>query len=406
MADAPRDKSLVPAKKRIEIKVPDYYRPVEAEVWQELEEYLFNGFLTTFSRVHGRTFVFKTLNHNEVRNLDFFRPMKKSPPEIKSAFRASFIAHSIFHIDGENTLFERPKHIRRLVEVVSKIDPKILEDIIGNLGILNEKINYLSPLLEVYVNENRSRLRWLQIKGTPVHSPLATGIAGTDELGMNYVQQMWVALNHLQDARELMEAEWTNAKFIGSCFNSKGVRSVDEKDRAKREQEKQKREERKMKVLYAYLNRSAGGDDAPPEQVLMPDGRMAKVEKRFIADSAEELAEQLSAALSGEKDFHDMIVEQQQKKNVARAREIESYRRQFYQRPPMVAEAAQASSIPLSGASRILGGRAEVDAHLGKLRDVERVKRNMFQQVNLDLEAEEPKPYRRIQDPSENSDKK
>ena len=391
--------------KRIEIKVPDYYKPVDTEVWVDLEEYLFNGFLTTFSKIHDRTFVFKTLNHNEIRNLDFFRPMKKSPPEIRARFRASFIAHSIFYIDGENTLFERPHHIRKLVEIISRLDTRMLEDVVVNLGILNEKIGHLTSLIEVYVYENRSRLRWLQIKDIPIHSPLSTGIAGTDELGMNYCQQIWIALNRLQDARELMEAEWTNAKFIGSCFNSKGVRSVDEKDKARREQERQKREDRKMKVLYAYLNRS-GESDAPPEQVMLPDGRMARVERRFIADSAEELAEQLSSALSGEKDFHDTVVEQQQKENWKRAQSIEAYRRQFYQRPPVVAEAAQASSVPLSGASRVLSGKVEVDGHLSKLRDIEKVKRNMFNQVNLDLEAGEIKPYRRIEDISENSDKK
>jgi len=402
MADAEQ-----PHKNRkIQIKVPEYYKPVSAEVWEELEKYLFTGFLTSFSRILNHTFIFKTLNYFELQNLDLFRPMAKSPPEVRAAYRATFIAHSIFCVDGENTLFERPRHIKKLVDIVSKLDTGIQEKILENLGALNEKANRLSPLVEVYVNENRSRLKWLQVKGTPVHSPLCTGLAGTDELGMNYCQMMWVALNHIQDTREHMEADWTNTKFIGSCFNPKGVRSVEEKDKGRRESDRQKREELKMKVLYAYLNRFTDGvPDEMPEEVLMPDGRTARVEKRFIAESAEDLAEQLSAALSGEKDFHDMVVEQKQRENQARARAIEMQKRQFYQRPPVIDEAAQATSVPLSGGSRVLGGRAEVDAHLGRLRSVETSKRALYRQVNLDLDSSPTKPYRRIKEPEETSDK-
>jgi len=290
-------------------------------------------------------------------------------------------------------------------DIVSKLDGKILEEVILNLNALNTKANRLHPLSEVYVNENQSRLRWLQIKNIPIHSPLATGIAGTDELGMNYCQQIWVALNRLQDLREQLESDWTNAKFIGSCFNPKGVRSLEERDRGKKQQEKQEQEEEKMKVIHAYLNRLAGKEEEPSKDVMMPDGRMAKVEKRFIADSAEELADQLSSALSGEKDFHDRVVEQKQEEYRKQAAMIELQKRRFYQRPPVIDETAQASSVPLSGGSRVLGGRAEVNEHLGKLRSIEHSKRALYQQVNLDLNSEESKSYRRIQDPSENSDK-
>lgn len=402
MADAQQPEK----KHKIQITVPEYYKSVSPDVWEELEEYLFIGFLTSFSRIHDYTIIFKTLNHREIRNLDYFRPMKKSPPEVRAAFRATFIAHSIFYIDGENTLFERPKHIRRLVDIVSKLDSRILEEIIENLNALNTKASRLHQLAEVYVNENRSRLKWLQIKNLPIHSPLATGIAGTDELGMNYCQQIWVALNQLQDLKESLENDWTNAKFIGSCFNPKGVRSLEERDKGRKQQEQQKQEEEKMKVLYAYLNRTTGGkDEGPPEEVMLPDGRMAKVEKRYMAESAEDLAEQLSSALSGEKDFHDRVVEQKQLEYRKRAAAIELQRRQFYQRPPVIDEAAQATSVPLAGGSRVLGGRAEVAEHLGKLRNIEHSKRALYQQVNLDLQPEDIKPYRRISDPSENSDK-
>lgn len=373
-------------KRRIEIKVPDYYKKTDDGIWEELEKYIFTGFLTSPAYILDKTFIFKTLNHHEVRNLEFFRSLRKSTSEIKSLYRAAFIAHSILYIDGENTLCDRTEHIRKLIQVVSKIQPGVLEEMTGNLGALNARANRLYPLTEVYVHENRSRFKWLHTRDTIINSPTITGIHGTNELGLNYCQQMWVALNRLMDHREQLEADWGNAKFIGGCFAGKAIRTIEEKDKARKEKEKLDVHELKNKVIYRYLNRNAGDEDVAPKQVTLPDGRTATVEKMFRAESVEELANQLSASLSDEKDYHDKIIEAKQKELRRRANAIDKHRRQLWERPPVLDEAAEAKSTPLTGSSRILGGgRVEAEAYKARWQriDLERVKQ--FEKVNLDL---------------------
>ncbi len=362
-----------PAKgghRRIQVKVPEQYRPVNDEVWEELEDHLFTGFLVSPALVFDRTFVFKTLNHNELRFVNHLKPRGKDPREARDRFKAAFIAHSIFLIDGENVLNGRAAHMRRLVNIVGKLTRPMQDKLLEELGILNQKAVRLYPLVEVYVYENRSRFKWMYLNGggTPIHSTAATGIAGTQELGMNYCQQTWVAVNRLTDTKEQMDRDWQNAKFVGSCFNGKGVRSVDERDKARRERERTEREDAKMRVLYAYLNRQAGAaEEDLKDKAQLPDGRIAKVEKKFQAISVDELAEQLSAALSGEKDHHDLVIDRQLSKIDKLRDERVEMSRHIYSRSA-ADSVFQSASYPIGGSSRILGGKAEADAQLARMR--------------------------------------
>ncbi len=340
-------------------------------MWEDLESYLYSGFLTSHAKLVERSFVFKTLNHLEVQSISYLRPAGGTPADVQDSYRAAFIAYSVFYIDGQSALSDRPRHISRLIKTVKKLPSRVQDEIIIRLGALNEKASRLHPLTEVYVHENRSRFKWLQLKNTSVHLSSSTGVPGSEFLGMNYCQQAWTALNHLVDQREVMDAEWSNAKFIGSCFNGKGVRGVDEKDRGRREKERDEREEKKMKVLFRYLNRLPAGSDGPPAEVVLPDGRKASVVKSFRAETVDELSEQLSAALSGEKDHHDRVVEAKERQNAERRAALQDLSRMMYSGPlpddvrPGSAYASR--TLPASGPSRILGGKAEAEALLERM---------------------------------------
>jgi hypothetical protein len=293
--------------KKIKISIPEQYkRNLDESVWEELEEYLFTGFLTSQAYIAGNSFVFKTLNWYESNFINYLKPAKESAIEQKLHFQASFIAHSIFITEGENVLFDRPNHIRRLINIIKKIPTSFQNEIILNLSYINKKAVRLYPLVEVYVHENKSRLKWLQLKNLPIHSPQSTGISGTEHLGMNLCQSTWVALNRLIDIKDESERDWNNAKFVGSCF-AKGVRSIDQQDKQQKDIERQKLEDLKIEVLYKYLNR-IDDDKSMPKQVSLPDGRTAEVVEEKRAQTVDELAEQLQNALNEEKDHHDIVI--------------------------------------------------------------------------------------------------
>lgn len=372
VADKASEGSEEPQKRRIQIKVPDIAKKLDESCWEELESYIFTGFLTSQANVQNVNFVFKTLNYHEMRNIDFMKPNFTSSKQSKLIFQSMFIAYSIFMVNSSNAIYERPKNINKLIKTIAKLTPQIQDRIIENLAALNAKASRLSPLVEVYSYENRSRYKWLQIGHLPIHSHLTTGIAGTDDIGMNFCQQAWVAMNKIIDRKDDMEREWSNAKFIGSCFAGKGIRSIDERDKSRLEKERVDREELKMKVLYNYLNRVVGDEEEKAGTIILPDGRKAEVvhgsatDGKWRADSAEELAEQLSAALSGEKDHHDLVIEAKERELRERAVYIEQEMRKIHQRPGMNIDPNEAPELA-TGGTRVLGGKDMADAYLARM---------------------------------------
>jgi hypothetical protein len=370
-------------KRKVNISVPDIYKQTDEAVWLDLEQYLYTGFLTNPAVIQEKSFVFKTINSYELRNIQFLRPSGGGLADGSAMFRNAFIAYSLLMVDGNNTLYERPRHISRLIKAISKLAVKIQDNIVENLTALNERASLLLPLVEVYAYENRSRYRWLQIKGNPIHSTISTGIPGTSDIGMNVCQQTWVAINHVIDRNEEIERDWQNAKFIGSCFAGKGMRSIEEKDKSRRQRDKEDREDLKMKVLYTYLNRRIGKDipGEEPVPIKLPDGRMAQVVKRFRADSAEELADQLSAALSGEQDYHDTVIEAKVAQLRKRGEEQETFRKSLAARAPLVSGQGNMSS-----GARILGGKAEADAYVARMKALQ------LEQVQRAARERKPEP--------------
>lgn len=367
------------AGSRVEISVPDVYRQVDSNVWDELETYLYRSFLTSPAIVGDMDVVFKTLNHHEVANINFHRPARGSSEEVQRKYRATLIAYSVFMVDGENVLCDRANYLRRFIKIFDKIDNVVLEKIVNNLSLLNKRTTFLFPLTEIYVHENRSRFKWLHIKQTNINSPSVTGILGTDALGMNYCQQTWTSLNHLQDLREEMERDWSNAKFVGSCFNSKGVRQIEEKDRGRREKERQDQDDLRMKILYRYLNRDDHGNSIEPEDIMtLPDGRKVKVEKREIAQTVDELAKQLSSSLSGEKDKHDEIIEKALQKIKERREAADAEKVNLYKAPALEGDDDTVSIV--------LPGKEAADNRLMRIRRLQiENNQDIFTKMNPDI---------------------
>ena len=361
-------------KRPVQIRVPKVDHNIDERIWIDLEEYLFTGFLSNHANIFGQNFVFKSLNHQELRLINYLKS------DDNSIFKASFIAYSLFIAMGQNILCNRSTNISNLTELVQKFEPILQDKIIDNLNLLNKKASRLFPLVEVYVHEPRSRFRWLHIKKSLINSPDITGIPGTNEIGLNYCQENWIALNELLDKKEANEVDWNHSKFIGSCFAGKGVISIDEQDKTRRNREKQDISDNKARVVSEYLGYIHSGDEVVLSEntTVLPDGRTAVVESRFSAETTEELAEQLSASLSGEKDFHDQVVLNQYNKIRAEKDQEDEHRKEL----SLTVKESLEGEIIASG-SKVLRSKKDVDAYISRMHEL-MLKPNL-QQVNRDV---------------------
>lgn len=285
-------------KEEPKIEVPKDFPEVNPEIYKDVEPLLFRGFLHVPAEINGVQFVFKSLNHHEFDLIKLMMPVEGATTrEAVSKFHNYFLSHGVFMVDGVNVLSDRDRMFGELVEFFESFNGDVITKIVRCLSDLNRRANRAVTLTEAYAMEVSSRLRWTQFKQMDLTGTAVTGIKGTSSLGLNWAQLTWLAINRYEDIREQSEREWENAKFVASAMAGKGMSRIHNQDKRRRESEKAERIERRDRVLrFAIL-----GESMDKEKV---DRAHIKV-----ARTTEDLALQMKRDLSGEKDFHDRVIE-------------------------------------------------------------------------------------------------
>lgn len=264
---------------------------VDPRVYRDVEPLLFRGFLVLPATLGSDIrLVLKSLNHHEYERLHLAHGGRSQD------FYLDFLSYSTFMVKGKVVLSEERREAIR--DLYASLPEPLKQRILSALAEVNRKASDAVRLVEAYSMETLSRLRWAQYKGVDLTSSAVTGIPGTGELGYNWGQLLWRALNYFQDTREETDRHWEHAKFIGGCFAGKGINKVHNQDRRRRREEIEHRIARKDQILreVVLLEKDA-------ELKIVRDGAVVKA-----AASVEDLASQLENDLKGEEDFHDRVV--------------------------------------------------------------------------------------------------
>jgi hypothetical protein len=277
---------------------------VNPEIYRDVVALLFRGFLTAPADINGARFVFKSLNHHEFELLRFCSGYQDDDSTLTYKFWDTLLAFNVFMVGGQNVLGDRERHLPKIADTFHEMDPKSKQRIIRQMSDVNRRANNAVHLTECYAMENYSRYRWAQLKGIDLCIPSATGIPGTESLGMNWAQLMWRALNVFEDRHEDIERDWDNAKFVGSCMAGKGIQKIYQQDATRRQKDREDRLAQKDKVLRMVLL-----GEKPIEKVRQLAGAVLTG-----AHSVEELASQLEGDLRGEQDWHDKVIEEHERR--------------------------------------------------------------------------------------------
>lgn len=275
---------------------------INPEILKDVEPLLFRGFLHVAAEINGISFVFKNLNQHEFELLS----LTVNPSDQRGArrFYNQFLAYGVLMIDGVNILPNRDRWLPELADTFGCLDESARRKVIRNISAINRRASRATALTEVYCMEGGSRLRWSQYQKIDLTSPAVTGFAGTQNLGMNWAQLTWRAVNYYEDLRETSEREWENAKFIAGAFaGSKGLASVNSQDKQRRERDQSDRMSRRDRILRAVVL----GEE-------YRDGDAKKGAPVKAARTVEELADQLEKDLRGEQDWHDKVVQEHERR--------------------------------------------------------------------------------------------
>lgn len=289
---------------------------VNPEIFKDVEPLLFKGFVYMPATINGVRFVFKSLNQHEMETLRFMGS-GLTPKELNDHYNR-FLAYGVLMVDGVNALADRDETLPELSAFFHDMEDRARREVIFHLSEINRRATRAVILTEAYCMEPVSRHRWAQTRGMDLMSPSITGVPGTADLGLNWGQLAWRALNYFEDLRDQNEREWENAKFVASSMAGKGMNRVHSQDKRRRSQEHTDRQDRRDKVIrFALLN----------ESLESGSGGNATVK---VARTVKELADQLEKDLKGEKDWHDRIVDDHERRaRDHRERQLQNIRQKF-----------------------------------------------------------------------------
>lgn len=168
------------------------------------------------------------------------------------------------------------------------------------LGLYRRKLKSLRGI-ESYVHENISRRKWISLNGNLPSDPKFTGIPGTDRLGINIVQELWSALNQLEDDRLKFLKEWFQLRnTIAPHITKKAWKNLIAKDKS--EQRNLQADKDRTQDLFFYRSIGALGWDE--------DFSNVKSTIQLRPKSVNELRQEMYNWVAGVKDEHDIVIDQ------------------------------------------------------------------------------------------------
>ena len=259
--------------------------------YNPLEKMLYRGFLTSEVEVGGVPIVLKTLNQNEVDLCDLHAFSLSGTWEDAAAYS---LAYSTLFLNHVNVLPSRHDWIPTLAAAYRDMPSSVLISLLVVANNLNEKASASLRNVQGYAYGPASRQMWYMLKGTNLCDPMITGVTGTDTIGLNMHQRLWAYFNHSEDEDTQYLQMYSLTKFIVSPHAPKDVKRIDGEDK-----KRMRTREGRRKALY---------EGADPNLVT-EDNQI-----RISDETAEELLEQMERTVRGEKDFHDMVIEEHRKK--------------------------------------------------------------------------------------------
>lgn len=259
--------------------------------YSDVEAMLFRGFLTLPAELNGVPVVFKTLNTQEHDLTELYTSFTDAEDSEKQR-TAYFLAYSVFLFNRINILADREAYLPMLVDEFLDLPKYLTELLLRRLSRLNHRATETIEKIEAYSFGASSRQNWYAYRGCTLNDQRVTGICGTENLGVNYHQKLWIFHNTTEDIQQEYERDRELAKFQASVHAPKGIKRIDAKDRDRR-----RKDERRKESLYMGEGKSAVTSEGPNGEIKVSD------------ESVDDLLVQMKRSIEGQKDFHDHVIE-------------------------------------------------------------------------------------------------
>ena len=281
-----------------------------SSLYEDLTTLLTTGFLTHKCSLGGSVIAIRILN-----TADNFFLANCVYDKNEAQWMLWTISRAVWMIDGFIFLGEK-NYAHYVYQQIQHLPRKMITRLFRLVVKLTRKVSEQHSLVEAFFYEEQSRSLWSQIKHLALPSDKVSGIIGSETIGINHIQRIWVSLNNYRDTVIEERKEWANAKFIASASAPKGVDKINKKEQSALQQE----ENTRKRFLDEFFYRQTG---------VITDEEENPTSNRVIktASTPDELEDEMRRWVSGEHDNHDKIVSAYKNK-IKQKHEIELRERQ------------------------------------------------------------------------------
>lgn len=255
-----------------------------------LDRAILQGFDYIGVSIGGHQFVLKTLTLEE-EDAVRIRAFGVGNRSLAAAWLLVYGTHSI---DGQEYLGRRSEEVlRELYEFYIQMPAHMVSDLYTPLMKLTKRLDKATSLYQGYLYSTMSRMRWTAFKYSAANWGTYKTSAGT-----SLIRELWVRGNSLLDVEESEEKAWDHSIFVASAFNPKGIKDASVRRKSRRELVD---EERAEAAKYGSLeNRDA----------TLNIIRGIKEQWSAPLKTQQDVVDELHRQIRGEKDKHDLFVEQ------------------------------------------------------------------------------------------------
>lgn len=295
-----------------------------ADLYDDLILLIDPGFLSRSITIDGHTYWFRTFGEG-----DRFLLRARTASGDRECWT---IATALWMIDGHNILGNEEaihvafEHFRSLpLHVVNQIYSVVL-------GLFHRARNAEDGVLS-FCYEASSRAMWrASLQGANLTRP----VPGIADMGLSRARQTWVCYNHMEDLREQSEGAWDQFLVVAGVQNPKGVEKI---RRAMDASESRLMETRQQEQDLYFMYRMG----MISREAWLRQGTVKQV--GIGSKSVDQLHEELNRWVAGEKDEHDIIIENYRLGVLQRKEELEVARKEAAAR--LAQEAAEREEAAL-----------------------------------------------------------
>jgi len=230
------------------------------------------------------------------------------------------IASCVWMINGEYLLGDVHVPVT-IFQMLCKFPERSLDTLFHIIVGLQNRVQRAMDGIEAFCYEDYSRTLWIHCERKSPVNVSVCGMPHIELLGSNHIQRMWMTYNQYEDIRHDEIAEWNRAKFITSAQAPKEIDKLDRQDKQRWHTE----DERRQRVLDTFFYKRLG--------ILKDDEQKSSDENAGLQvqgpKTVEELTEEMRKWVAGERDAHDLVVEDYKQRILQRQIEEQQQRHEY-----------------------------------------------------------------------------